>query len=659
MITPEPKTILFVEDQRTTVLIVSEQLRNFGYHVVTVDTGEKAVALVAGGEKLDLVLMDIFLGEGIDGIEAAKHILVERNIPVVFFTNHSNREIVEKARGIARFGYVLKNSDPFILQSTLEMAFELFEATTRLKCELSERKQAEESLRRSQEKYRIVADNTYDWEFWIDQCGQFIYNSPSCARMTGYDADVFLHDPDMLKKIICDEDRLNVMEYVNGRAMNMKQEGIEFRVTHADGGLRWIDLICKPVFDDVGTSLGLRGSGRDITERKTTEQLLRDIQRKESLGILSSGIAHDYNNLLGIMMGNASLAQAHLPMGHPAAKNIEKSILAMDRAAALTQQMLAYAGKGKLHNQTIDLADEIHEHVILLKVSLSKNVRLVVQIPPTPVYVDGDPGQIEQIIMNLIVNGGEAIGESRGVVSITLSTVKLHGEALLAYGERTDSSLNDGDYALLEVKDTGCGMSREMITKIFDPFFTTKFTGRGLGLSAVIGIVHAHKGGISVESTEGVGTTFRVILPIAHAFVSAKDPVTFEHPTQTLVLGCATILVIDDEADVAAMAQEILETEQYTVLVELNPITGIERYKQFHSHIGAVLLDLTMPDMSGKEAVEALQAIDPDVCIIITSGYSVDDVMKKLGMVKVSGFIQKPYRLQSLLGVMHSVLPSV
>jgi CheY-like chemotaxis protein len=281
-------------------------------------------------------------------------------------------------------------------------------------------------------------------------------------------------------------------------------------------------------------------------------------------------------------------------------------------------------------------------------------VKLVTHLPSKPVYVIGDPGQIEQIFINLITNGGEAIGDKQGAIVITISVITMWRDELIHYGRITNTTLSEGGYALIEVSEHGIGMSKETLDRMFDPFFTTKFTGRGLGLSAVLGIIKGHKGGVTVESKEGEGTTIRVILPVVTSPVLHNEPIHYNKRSKTTE--GKIILVIDDELDIATMAQEILESAAYTVLTELNPVRGIALYKQHHSDIGLVLLDMTMPEMSGKEAVDALQAIDPDVKIIISSGYTEEEVGKKIGRAKISGFIQKPYRVQSLVKIVHSVI---
>jgi signal transduction histidine kinase/CheY-like chemotaxis protein len=406
----------------------------------------------------------------------------------------------------------------------------------------------------------------------------------------------------------------------------------------------------------IHTNARIHLRAEELTEHlRESEQILRDVQRRESIGVLSSGIAHDFNNLLGAMMGNISIAQTRLPSDHPAASNLTKAQSAIDRAAQLTSQMLAYSGKGKVRNCVIDAAATIQEHIEFFEVSIAKNVRLDTHLPATPIYVKGDPSQFEQIVMNLITNGSEALEERHGIVSIRLSAVTMSTAELVPYGRLLGSVLKPGEYAVLEVSDNGIGMSTEMQKKIFDPFFTTKFLGRGLGLSAVLGIIRGHEGGIAIESAVGAGTTFRVLLPTQPAPPHSSAPApraatTTSEPIKT------TVLVIDDELEVASATGEMLETADYRSVIEIDPRRGIEVYKRLHAEIGLVLLDLTMPELTGREVAVALEAIDPEVKIIISSGYSEDEGSKQMGDTKYSGFIQKPYTLQSLAAIVGSVL---
>ncbi len=383
---------------------------------------------------------------------------------------------------------------------------------------ITELKQAETSLRESEERLALAMEQAHLVYWEMDAATRtYTFNdrfyelyATTAEREGGYrmSADVYAREfllPDE-RHIVPDD----VARLLSGEIDQLQQE---HRIQRRDGELRTIVVRVSVLRDSAGRVVGTRGSNQDITERKATEELLRNLQRSEAIVALSGGIAHDFNNLLGTMMGNVSLAQAQLPDHHPAVNNIEKALSAMERAAKLTQQMLTYSGKGKFQIRTIDLGVVVREHVSLLTTSLSKNVKLNTYIPHIPIYVEGDPEQIGQIIMNLTINSGEAIGDRQGIVSVILAEAAFGRDELVPYGKLTNANLMEGRYGLIEVSDNGSGMSEETIHKIFDPFFTTKFTGRGLGLSAVLGIIRGHKGGIIVENRDGGGTTFRILLP--------------------------------------------------------------------------------------------------------------------------------------------------
>jgi two-component system, cell cycle sensor histidine kinase and response regulator CckA len=519
--------------------------------------------------------------------------------------------------------------------------------------DITARKQAEKSLSESEyrlrEAQRIGKMGSLDWNLETKE----ISLSEESKKILGFAKEKNIISSDEMRNLIHPDDMERVSQALNAAIANHSTYDLEHRVVRPDGTAIHVRATAELIQNSEGKLVRLLGTLLDITERKTTEQLLRDMQRRESIGILAGGIAHDFNNLLGAMMGNVSLAASQLPENHPAAVNIEKALSAMERAANLTRQMLAYSGKGKFHTHAIDLTAMVQEHVSLFTVSLAKNVKLETHLPSSSVFINGDSAQIEQIIMNLIINGGESIGDRQGVVSISLTESEMNEAELSSYRRLTNIQLSAGRYACLEVRDTGIGMSRETLAKMFDPFFTTKFTGRGLGLSAVLGIIQGHKGGIIVESTEGSGTTLRVILPALAASVTAEAPPSDRPPLQKV---STTILVIDDEEDLASIAQEMLEAGKFKALIELNPLHGIEFYKQHQSEIGVVLLDLTMPEMPGKDVADALMTINPQVKIIISSGYSEQEMAKKIGNVKVTGFIQKPYRMESLLALMRKLL---
>ncbi|MGE5313769.1 MAG: PAS domain S-box protein [Acidobacteriota bacterium] len=515
--------------------------------------------------------------------------------------------------------------------------------------DITERKKAEEQLRLSEQTYRGILNSISDAVYIKDEHGVYLDVNTAGEHMFGYTKEELLGQTYELLSLPGKNDPLLLKANME-KALAGEAQTFEFWGCRKDKTSFPLDVSYSP-----GEYFGRKVIivvARDITERKAMDGLLRDVQRREAIGVMSSGIAHDFNNLLAAMMGNVSLAQMQLDAGHPIQSYLGHAMLAMETAAELVQQILAYTGKGKFQIRMIDLAAAIKEHVSLFRISTPKNVRLTTHLPSAPVYVAGDPGQIKQIIINLIMNGGEALGSKHGEVSVTLSPVRLDGAGLRTFTQFTTARLNEGGYALIEVRDNGMGMKPEILQKIFDPFYSTKFIGRGLGLAAVLGIIRSHEGGIAVESKEGAGTTFSVILPLAEPPKAAQADSPSAPPSSE---GATTILVIDDEESIAMMAKEILELADYAVLTDLNPVTGIELFRQHRSEIGAVLLDLTMPEMSGKEVMDALLAIDPAVKIIISSGYSEQETSTKVDMTKVAGFMQKPYSVPSLLAMVKTV----
>ncbi len=419
-------------------------------------------------------------------------------------------------------------------------------------------------------------------------------------------------------------------------------------------GWRWFSWCDTSELNKNNEVISIIGVGRDITEHKNAEEALRNTQKIKSIGLLSSGIAHDYNNLLNIMIGNILLATKKISADHQAVKFLERSLSAMKSAATLTKQILAYSGKGRFLVQTIDMVAMVQDHLTLAKASIPKNVSLQTNLSPTQVYVKGDPAQIEQIVMNLIINSGEAIGENQGVVSIEVSTVSFTNDELTAFGVLTNTTLEQQEYASLRVSDNGNGMNKETMEKIFDPFFTTKFVGRGLGLSAVLGIIRGHKGGITIESKEGAGTAVCVLLPIVRVPVNTIEPLSEkQNPIQA---SGKTVLLIDDEREIIEMLNNVLESGNYNRQSTIDPVIGVALYKEHWRNIDVVILDYSMPKMNGKEVLIELQKINSNVKVIISTGYSEEEISDLMGNFKPTSIIQKPYTPNALLSLLSTVL---
>jgi PAS domain S-box-containing protein len=388
----------------------------------------------------------------------------------------------------------------------------------------------------------------------------------------------------------------------------------------------------------------------DITERLRIEEQLRHTQKLESLGVLAGGVAHDFNNLLTGILGNSSLALDNIGPNHPNRPLIEEVMRAAERAADLTRQLLAYAGKGRFVMRTIDLSDLVREISGLIHASLPKRAQLRLQLAEEIPGIDADPGQLQQIVMNLVINGAEAIGAQGGSVLVSTALQEVDHDYITTMSSAGEL-LRPGRYVALEVHDTGSGMDEETLSRIFDPFFSTKFAGRGLGLSAVLGIVRAHKGALKVYSQPGQGTTFKVLFPSSTGAVSAVAAT----PAKDLT-GDGTVLIVDDEEIVRATARHTLQRYGYRSISAQDGAEALEAYKASPGQVALVLLDLTMPVMSGEETLRHLQVIDPKVKVLLTSGYNEVEAVQRFAGKGLAGFIQKPYTAAALAEKVKEVL---
>ncbi len=397
----------------------------------------------------------------------------------------------------------------------------------------------------------------------------------------------------------------------------------------------------------------------DITKRIQAEEeklsLLRQVQhaqKLESLGVLAGGIAHDFNNILMAILGNADLALVELSPHAPARDNIQEIEKAARRAAELAKQMLAYSGKGRFVVEPIDLNEFVEEMGHLLEVSISKKVVLKYNCADNLPCFDGDATQIRQIVMNLITNASDAIGDKSGVIALSTGAMVCDREYLAGVNEglRTgqDEQLAEGIYTYIEVADTGCGMGDDTIDKIFDPFFTTKFTGRGLGMSAVLGIVHGHKGAIKIYSEVGKGTTFKVLFPANETGENRMASLNAAKTSVTDWQKSGTILIADDEETVCAVGKQMLERMGFSVLTAPDGQEALKLFRDHSDEIQCVLLDLTMPHMDGEEAFRKMRQINPQVSVILCSGYNEQDATQRFSGKGLAGFIQKPFNMTAL-----------
>lgn len=380
-------------------------------------------------------------------------------------------------------------------------------------------------------------------------------------------------------------------------------------------------------------------------ERASEDDALRRTQKLESLGLMAGGVAHDFNNLLVVVLGQSTLAQAKLEAHSPARTHIRKAVQASEQLADLTRQLLAYSGRGHFEMGPISLNQCIRESLHLIEVAVPKSVELHTELAEGCPLIEADSGQIQQIIMNLVLNAAEALDAQVGSVTIRTTPRELStGDQ--RYRRHTQVELEAGPYVALEIVDNGTGMDAAMVARVFDPFFTTKATGRGLGLAAVLGIVRGHGGGVRVVSEPGKGTTFSLVFP---ASAAERPPVADSEEQEWVEPSNGTILVIDDEESVRDAVQDFLTHASLKVLLAASGAEGIVMYQRHADDIDLVILDLSMPGMDGEQALACLRELDPEVRVLLSSGYDEREVTQRFEDQNLAGFMQKPYRAGALI----------
>ncbi len=425
-----------------------------------------------------------------------------------------------------------------------------------------------------------------------------------------------------------------------------KDGGIVHTVWHnsvlQDAAGRIVSILS--LVQDVTDRVAAEEAGRKTAaERQALERKLQETQKLESLGVLAGGIAHDFNNLLGGVLGNSSLARMDLPADSPVQPFLEQIEIAAKRAADLCKQMLAYSGKGRFVVQRLDLNALIEDTTRLLQISASKRAELQFQLAENLPPVLADATQLRQAVMNLVINASEAVGEKGGTITLTTGLTRADRAFLAETFSAPD--LPEGDYAFLEVADNGPGMPPEIVPRIFDPFFSTKFTGRGLGLAAVLGIVRGHRGALKVFSQQGSGTTFRILLPCVSGLADVPEPAIAPQPDWR---GHGHVLVVDDEETVRVSTARMIEALGFTTRLAEDGATGLEIFRAAPESFDLVVLDLTMPLIDGVEVFRQIRALRPGTRVLLVSGYNEQEAVARFTGHGLAGFLQKPFTLPTL-----------
>ncbi|MDX8397304.1 MAG: PAS domain S-box protein [Mariprofundaceae bacterium] len=499
--------------------------------------------------------------------------------------------------------------------------------------DISDRK----ALELDQQRLSMLVNQVKDAIALTDIDGTVEYVNPAYESLSGYSGQEILgHNINIIKSgKMSNKFYENMWKTIlSGRVWNA-----EFTNRNSRGELYDVDQTISPIFDADKQLIGFATIQRDIGTDRQDREKLEHAQRLESLGVLAGGIAHDFNNLLTAILGNAALAKNKLEPTSPVVEmlgNIEKS---SERAAALCKQMLAYSGKGKFIVESIDMTDLIEEMINLLQVSMKKSVVMRLDLSQQLLPIEADVAQMQQVIMNLVINASEAIEDKSGVITIYTGVVDVDDNYLATTYLNND--LLPGRYISIEVSDTGCGMSSDTVKHIFDPFFTTKFTGRGLGMSAILGIVRGHQGAIKVYSEQGKGSTFKILFPSSAAALENK---VIDVPKENGIANVSgTVLIVDDEETIRATASMMLTAVGFDVLTAKDGVEGVEMFKLHQDDIDVVLLDMTMPRMDGEEVFREIRGIDPQVKVILSSGYNQQDATNRFVGKGLAGFIQKPY----------------
>ncbi len=500
----------------------------------------------------------------------------------------------------------------------------------------------EQKITESESKFRTLSDFAQDWELWMKEGMEIVYVSPSCKTITGYSQEEIMADPHLLCDIIHPEDKLMCDEHM-GDFTAPQHDETEYRIITRDGQTKWLSHVCGPIYLD-GKFLGRRISNRDITDRKRMEEKLAQSQKMESLGLLASGIVHDFNNYLTVIKGFASLLREKFENGDEETKEYIQNIVdSSDMAKNLTSGLLVFSHKQIVQPRVTSLSGVIRNISALLRRVIGEDIELRLRYADDEYPVIADPHQIEQVLMNLITNAKDALAEG-GILSIETSSAFIEGESA------REQSVQPGRYMIFSVSDSGIGIDQQNIPRIFEPFFTTKEKnkGTGLGLSMVYEIVKQHNGFISVYSKKNVGTTIKVYLPAAQKDqIPAMDSNIDE--IEADVRGSETILLVEDEEGVRNLVRNVLTQHGYHVILAADGEEALAKYNEYKGQTALLILDVVLPKRNGKEVYDTIKGICPDIKALFMSGYTQDILTSKGISEEGLEFIAKPLEIRHLL----------
>jgi len=509
--------------------------------------------------------------------------------------------------------------------------------------DITESRRAQESLVESEERFRKIADAAPVLIWVYDERGQATYVNRQALAFHGRSLEQLRGDG--WKELVHPDDRERVEGIVKEAVVSQRDYQMEFRQMRSDGEYRWMLSTAAQRFAGPDYA-GHIGTMVDITQHRRDREQGLAAQKLESLGVLAGGVAHDFNNLLGSILANSELLLADLPAGAPAREGIDRINAVAVRAAEIVRELMTFAGQENPVFEAVSVSVLVREMLELLKVSISKLAVIRVDLADGLPAVMANASQIRQVVMNLITNASEALGKAGGVISVSSDLRQVVRD------DPDIADLGEGEYVRLRVSDTGCGMTKEIQDRIFDPFFSTKFSGRGLGLAAVQGIVRSHRGAIQLTSAPGEGTCFEILLPCAQVKGGPAEDACAPEPAAATASAATTVLVVEDEEMLRVAVCKMLRKKDFIVIEAADGNAALAMMRERAPEIGVILLDMTLPGISGKQLFEELRAIRPEVRVILTTAYSKEMAANALGSLEACGFIRKPYHISDLVAIL-------
>ncbi len=618
--------ILIVEDEGIIAKDLQAMLRRLGYDVpVTVGTGEKAIATAIANQP-DLILMDINLRGNIDGVDAATAITGQQDVPIVYLTANSDEATMQRAKITDPFGFLIKPFEERGLHAGIEMALY--------------KHRSEKKNREREQWLSTTLRSIGDGVITTDANGLITFVNAVAEKLLGrtYAESVGRHYSGIFSIL----DEMSRLTPIDAVALALTEGRSHYHANHTlliskQGAEKHIEHSTAPIREDDAPIAGCVIVFSDVSEREKLEAELRQIQKMDAVGKLAGSIAHDFNNALTAMMGYSSLMMARIPAQDSLHEDASHILRAAEHSARLTRQLLVFSRKQIMHPMRMDLGETVRHVHGLLRRMIRENIALSVSVPDDLWPISADPGQCEQIVINLAVNARDAMPEG-GNLSIGLGNVSL--------SETCEGS--GREYVALQISDTGIGMSREVVDRIFEPFFTTKPAdrGTGLGLSTCERIVKQAGGFIHVSSTVGKGTVFTIYFPRTDLPAPAAE--TTVEMDDRVQGASGTILVVEDEEAVRMLAARVLEEIGYTVFEAESGVDALKLLTERGSSVDLIITDLVMPGMSGQELIERLQSMDAAPCVLFISGYTDDDIIGDASSEAEIAFLQKPFTPDAL-----------